>query len=434
MRYRITISDSALRQLTGELTANPRRIAVCPAGVSVLPDGVELLVHTLRWLPEGSTRSPLLPAQGANSNARPQVFFIGVEDRAHTASALRSVLPLCPKGVLSAIVAVGVGSASGHLAGIYHNEDSVGPLEAMTLTGASWTRLSFLPFRPALMAHPQHEEIWSRTIGALGERDHQQLTALHPCIVGCGRTGSLMATALARLGIRQLTLIDPDLMEPHNLGEMDAVTLDDLGKPKVEAVAQHLRTHFACEVNPLVDSILSFSMLAKVKRTDVVVCCVDNPAARLASAFLATLYLKPLLDIGTGIFFQGQMRTMGADIRLVLPGRCLLCLGGVADLAQARSELQRPLPAHPPLFWRLQRAGSLRSLNMLAVGFALRLLEDCIGGRVQESRWLRLQFDDAGMPTLEQPQAPANPRCTLCALAGQGDEGIGALEGLLRQI
>lgn len=49
-----------------------------------------------------------------------------------------------------------------------------------------------------------------------------------------------MAVTLVRLGIPRLTLIDPDLIEPHNLGEMDAVTDADLGRPKAEALADHL--------------------------------------------------------------------------------------------------------------------------------------------------------------------------------------------------
>ncbi|MFQ3611099.1 MAG: ThiF family adenylyltransferase [Fimbriimonadales bacterium] len=407
MRHQITVSESALRQLTEGLAVNPERIAVGPAGVSVLPDCVELLVHSIRWLPEGS--NPARSRTGNDSDS-PQVFFVGVENPAHIARSLRSVLPLCPENSLSAIVALGIGNASGHFAGVYHTADGIGPLYQLTLVGAHWTRLPLLPFRPALMAQNPTNEFWSRSMGALGEQNYQRLTALHPCIVGCGRSGSLMAMALARLGIQQLTLIDPDLMEPHNLGEMDAVTPADLGKPKVEAIAQQVRAISSCHVVPIDDSILSFSSLAKVKRADLLVCCVDNSTARLASAFLATLYLKPLLDIGTGIFFQGRWRTMGADIRLVVPNRCLLCFGSIANLEQARSEMGQALPSETSIDWRSQRAGSLRSLNMLAVGFALRLLEDYISGRVQESRWVRLLFNDAGIPTLEQPQANPNPR------------------------
>jgi molybdopterin/thiamine biosynthesis adenylyltransferase len=45
-----------------------------------------------------------------------------------------------------------------------------------------------------------------------------------------------------RLGVRSLTLIDPDAIEAHNLGEMDTVTEEDLGAFKVEALAKRLRS------------------------------------------------------------------------------------------------------------------------------------------------------------------------------------------------
>ena len=51
-------------------------------------------------------------------------------------------------------------------------------------------------------------------------------------------------------------------------------------------------------------------------------------------------------------------------MRLTPPGRCLLCLGGVENLTgRRRAE------------WWEERAGSLRSLNSVATGFAQMLLE-----------------------------------------------------------
>jgi hypothetical protein len=195
-------------------------------------------------------------------------------------------------------------------------------------------------------------EVWSRTIGALGQAAWRRLRSLHVGVIGCGRSGSLAATALRQLGVRRFTLIDPDVLEPHNLGEMDGVGPADIGRPKVHAVAETLRQPDDCAVLAFADSILSLSALVVAKRADVLFCCVDSPAARLATACLAALYLKPLVDIGTGIFNESSgpaapARRMGADVRLVLPGRCLLCLGGIADLARARTELlagPAPLP------------------------------------------------------------------------------------------
>ena len=158
-------------------------------------------------------------------------------------------------------------------------------------------------------------------------------------LIGCGRTGSLVAVSLARLGVDRLVLIDPDIVEPHNLGEMEAVSDADVGCLKAEAVARHLHAlHPQTSSSALVASITDPATLAAARSCAVLVCCADNDAARLATAVLATLYHKVLLDISTGVFHAASaaQRRMGADVRLILPGDgCLLCRGSLVDYAGA---------------------------------------------------------------------------------------------------
>lgn len=60
-------------------------------------------------------------------------------------------------------------------------------------------------------------------------------------LVGCGGIGSSLAMTLAKLGIKNLVLIDDDIVEPHNIPNQ-AYYPDDIGKPKVEALAKHVST------------------------------------------------------------------------------------------------------------------------------------------------------------------------------------------------
>lgn len=60
-------------------------------------------------------------------------------------------------------------------------------------------------------------------------------------IIGCGAIGSTVAENLARFGITKMTLYDFDKVEAHNIAnQMFRET--DIGKPKIEALAEQLRS------------------------------------------------------------------------------------------------------------------------------------------------------------------------------------------------
>lgn len=59
-------------------------------------------------------------------------------------------------------------------------------------------------------------------------------------IVGIGNIGSWTAVALTKLGLKSITLYDPDIVESHNLASQ-YFSLDDIGKFKVEALANQLK-------------------------------------------------------------------------------------------------------------------------------------------------------------------------------------------------
>ena len=55
-------------------------------------------------------------------------------------------------------------------------------------------------------------------------------------IIGVGGVGSWVALDLALVGVKQLTLVDPDTIEEHNLNRTP-FKLSDIGKPKVDAIS-----------------------------------------------------------------------------------------------------------------------------------------------------------------------------------------------------
>ncbi len=75
---------------------------------------------------------------------------------------------------------------------------------------------------------------------------HARLKEACVGIAGVGGLGSAVATALARIGVGRLIMADFDVVEPSNLNRQQYF-VDQLGMPKVEAMADTLR-----RVNPYI--------------------------------------------------------------------------------------------------------------------------------------------------------------------------------------
>jgi hypothetical protein len=271
----------------------------------------------------------------------------------------------------------------------------------------------------------EREERWSRTIGALGgPAIWRRLTRLRIAIVGCGRLGSLLAAAFGRLGVSaEITLIDPDVMEAHNVGEMDLVGPDDVGAPKGEAVARRLNALDSdLHVFAVARSLLQPAALAIARDADVICTCPDADYPRLVGAMMATLYHRVLLDVGTGVRRAAGVTDAGADVRLIVPtDGCLLCRGGLADFDGAIADLTqvRPIRSVP---WHATRAGSLRHLNQIAVGIATGMLQDLVASRIERTTWAHVDAGVGGRINVSYPEFQTGGACALCARAGWGDE------------
>jgi molybdopterin/thiamine biosynthesis adenylyltransferase len=93
----------------------------------------------------------------------------------------------------------------------------------------------------------------------------------HPvAIVGCGGLGSHLAWNIARLGVREVVLIDGDVLESHNLANQ-AYDMSGIGMFKAEVLARSLRRALGVEVSIVPEFIREARVLAPV-----VFMCVDT--------------------------------------------------------------------------------------------------------------------------------------------------------------
>jgi hypothetical protein len=273
-----------------------------------------------------------------------------------------------------------------------------------------------------------HEGAHSRTIGALGAPAVQALRKLRYGIVGSGRQGHALSLLIAGYQPRQIVIIDPDEVEAGNadagLAFAACMYARHGGVAKVDALASLLATglpHSRLVAHRL--DACAPAALRLMADCDVIITATDRDPPRLAAALVAAAMLRIHLDVGSLISRDGSgPPSLGADIRLVLPGedRDLCCLGGFAQ-ADALDRMARRVPAQGAEEWWHEKAGALSSWAALCAGAALRLLEDVASGRLRHSHWLRLtQQDGEVSPRIEPLSAPYDRHCPLCLRSGQG--------------
>jgi adenylyltransferase/sulfurtransferase len=177
--------------------------------------------------------------------------------------------------------------------------------------------------------HPAEPDLFSRQ-RAMPGHDQQRLEAAHILVVGCGGLGSWTAMALARMGVRRLTLVDPDHFDRTNAPRQLMVP-DDLGQPKAHALARHVAGHMlnAGSVTSIARGFPEALALIR-EAPSALIAGVDNNQARLAVAQYARQHAVP------SVFAMLSTDGLRAQALLQHPGGpCLSCLLPNLDPEQA---------------------------------------------------------------------------------------------------
>lgn len=189
-------------------------------------------------------------------------------------------------------------------------------------------------YMDALLPKPKFRRELTRTVSAWGPERQANLARLRIGVVGAGSVGSIVAEALARMGVARLRLIDFDAVELVNLDRLLYATRRDaaLHRPKVEVLARGLRLGATAEgfvAEPVEYSVAEEEGFRAALDCDVLFSCVDRPWPRSVLNFIAYAHLIPVVD--GGIRVQSSKKGLrGADWRAHVAGptrKCLECLG-----------------------------------------------------------------------------------------------------------
>lgn len=181
---------------------------------------------------------------------------------------------------------------------------------------------------------PGRKQILKRTFDTWGQKSQNDIARLKVGIVGLGSVGCIVAEAIARIGVAQVALIDPDKVEEHNLDRLLYGTPGDVGKLKVALAKSAMERNSTAEkiqINAFPASVHNKMAYKAALDCDILFSCVDRPVARDVLNYIAHAHLIPVIDGGVAVetdrekdcFFSAHWRA-----HIVTPyHQCMRCNG-----------------------------------------------------------------------------------------------------------
>ena len=180
---------------------------------------------------------------------------------------------------------------------------------------------------------PQRRTRLRRTIDTWGEASQRNIAGLRVGIVGVGSVGCMIAEALARVGVENLVLIDPDKVETHNLDRLLYAGVRDVGRFKVELASRNLKksaTARKFNVQVHAEPIQENDSYLAALDCDVLFSAVDRPLPKDLLNRIAYTHCIPVIFGGVYIDNKpnGTLGQAAWSVVTLSPGRrCLRCDG-----------------------------------------------------------------------------------------------------------
>ena len=282
--------------------------------------------------------------------------------------------------------------------------------------GREVTRLYSQPRRER-GSHPEHER-QVRMFGASGQRI---LEASKVAVVGLGGVGSLVTEYLARLGVGNLVLIDPEQIDESNLSRVVGATGVDVEicQLKTQIAVRHAR-EMAIHTNlqPIAGDVSRDSAAQLLRDCDFIFLAADSMRARLVVNALAHQYLIPTIQMGTKIRSgkSGNIDDAMCAVRHVRPGTGCLWCNGLIDPTQLAIEAKSDTERKEQAYGVQEPNPSVITLNAVAAAHAVNdFLFDFLGLRTNDTEAAYQHFHfHSGKAQRVIPRR--DPECRECVL------------------
>ena len=293
------------------------------------------------------------------------------------------------------------------------------PLDRVTVIGK---RIAVFSVTGAATPPTGGSNQFDRQRRALGANGLERLRSLRVAVVGAGGTGSAVLEQVARLGVRDIVVVDPDYLEPSNLPRVWGSLPQDAEQnlAKVLISARHLgRIASDATVITIQDSVTRQSVLDRLRDRDLVFGCTDNHWSRAVLNRFAHQHLVPLVDMGVRLdSHSGEVVAAAGQVTIAGPGYACLRCSHLISAERVRLECmpdheRQMLGAEGYVMGLDDPAPSVISLNTtiasMAVTAAISLFANLTGGEAQTS----LRYDAKSGETFVVA-TEHDPSCEIC--------------------
>jgi molybdopterin/thiamine biosynthesis adenylyltransferase len=361
MRLTLRLSESIAQELAQQAAVPIETAGVLLAGVARQDNSVQLLAREVHWVPDDQyeiregdrlrirsggyiralARAEEIGAVAVWLHTHPGSWPVNSVYDDHVDAELAEVFTIrTGQSFYASLVLAPSSATSFSFSGRLYGEQQVTPVSAAWVVGSRFRLITAIDAPPS----EQVPALFDRQVRAFGGDVQRVLAGLRVGVVGSGGTGSAVIEQLARLGVGDLLIVDPDELEDTNLTRVYGSSPTAVSQPKASVLAGHVKEiapHI--KLRAIVGRTTTLEVARALTGRDVIFGCTDDNAGRLVLSRLSTYYLVPVIDCGVLLSSeQGQLLGIDGRVTILSPGYpCLVCRRRV-DLARAAAEQLQP--------------------------------------------------------------------------------------------
>lgn len=175
--------------------------------------------------------------------------------------------------------------------------------------------------------------MWDRQRNFINNEQQDCLKNSTVLVAGIGANGSVAAEDLVRVGIGNIILADPDVVELNNLNRQN-YTSQDIGRLKVDSLKSRLKSiHPSLSIETIKDGVTTKNINNLITKCDIVLDCCDNYPAKILLSRRCAMNQIPLVHSAGGAV-RGAVTVFNGDLTYE-------AMFGLPSLGVADSDLEQ---------------------------------------------------------------------------------------------